>query len=224
MLGFRSEQVSVKLLFDKLYKQFSKCSGTEFLRFWILASEMQNCGETLAKHWKTQPKRRRFCPKSFTNNFPNAVVRNFCAFGSWPLKCKTAVKPLLNTRRNSQNEEDFVRKALQTIFQMQWYGIFALLDPGSEMQNCGETLAKHWKKQPKRRRFCPKSFTNNFPNAVVRTFCAFGSWPLKCKTAVKPLLNTGRNSQNEEDFVRKALQTIFQMQWYGLFALLDPGL
>ena len=90
------------------------------------------------------------------------------AFESWPMTCKTAVKHLLNTRRNSQKEEACVRKALLRIFQMQWYGMCGFWIVAYEMQNCCETLAKHWKKQPKRRRICPKGFTDNFPNAVVR--------------------------------------------------------
>ena len=39
------------------------------------------------------------------------------AFESWPMTCKTAVKHLLNTRRNSQKEKEFVSKALRTIFK-----------------------------------------------------------------------------------------------------------
>ena len=43
--------------------------------FCMVAYEMQNCCETLAKHWKKQPKRERIGPKGFTDNVPNAVVR-----------------------------------------------------------------------------------------------------------------------------------------------------
>ena len=83
-------------------------------------------------------------------------------------ECKAAVKHLLNTGRNSQKEEECVRKALPTIFQMQWYGMCGFCMVAYEMQNCCETLAKHWKKQPKRERIGPKGFTDNVPNAVVR--------------------------------------------------------
>ena len=67
-----------KNLSERLYRQFSKCSGTE-------------CA----------------------------------AFGSWPVKCTNAVKQSLNTRRNGQKEEGFVRKAV-----------------AYEMLNCCEAIAK----------------------------------------------------------------------------------
>ena len=134
------------------------------------------------------------------------------AFESWPMTCKTAVKHLLNTRRNSQKEEACVRKALRRIFQMQWYGMCGFCIVAYEMQNCCETLAEHWRNSQKEKEFVSKALRTIFKCSGTEC-AAFESWPMKCKTPVKHLLNIGRNSQEEEEFVRKALMVARRPEW-----------
>ena len=80
-------------------------------------------------------------------------------------------------------------------------------------KNCCETLAKLCKKQPKKKKALSERLYGQFSKCSGTERAAFESWPMKCKTPVKHLLNIGRNSQEEEEFVRKALMVARRPEW-----------
>ena len=108
------------------------------------------------------------------------------------MKCKTSLKHLLITRRNGQKEEDFVRKALQTIFQMQCYGMCGFSIVAYEMHKRCDTVAKNTRRNgQKEEDFVRKALQTIFQ---MQTECAaFQSWPMKCTNAVTQLLNSRRH-------------------------------
>ena len=99
----------------------------------------------------------------------------------------------------------------------------ASFESWSILPNFLQTLRKYLSKEAKKKKLSERRY-RQFSKCSGTDCAAFESWPMKCKTAVKHLLNTRRNGQKERRICPKGVTDNFPNAVVRTVRLLNRGL